>query len=243
MTRFIENFHRMALIDHNFEHGEDRQILVLAKGEVTSSMHIYHFQRTNTLSRPFFQDNLKLASDAGAALVGGPDLIKNIQSGDVKLADYQFIIAHPNIMPDMVAIRGLMKRKFPNPKNGTLGVNLSDMVKQYLNGIQYSATKDEHQQNYGIIRTCIGQLDMDAKHLEENLAALLKDINGMRPRRDGPFITRTILKSPPSRETLKIDPFVYVPEKNVKSTRPAQDLAEDDDEEDDQKLQSQAASN
>lgn len=183
-----------------------------------------------------------MASEAGAALVGGPDLIKNIQSGDVKLADYQFIIAHPNIMPDMVAIRGLMKRKFPNPKNGTLGVNLKDMVKQYLNGIQYSATKDEHQQNYGIIRTCIGRLDMEANHLEENLAALLKDINGMRPRREGTFITRAILKSPPSRENLKIDPFVYVPEKNVKSSKVAQDLADDDDE-DDQKQESQAASN
>lgn len=34
MTRFIDNFQRMALIDHNFAHGEDRQILVLAKGEV-----------------------------------------------------------------------------------------------------------------------------------------------------------------------------------------------------------------
>lgn len=241
MTRFIDNFQRMALIDHNFEHGEDRQILVLAKGEVSSSINNFNEQTKELWC--LFQDNLKLASEAGAALVGGPDLIKNIQSGDVKLADYQFIIAHPNIMPDMVAIRGLMKRKFPSPKSGTLGVNLSDMVKQYLNGIQYSATKDEHQQNYGIIRTCIGRLDMDAKHLEENLAALLKDINGMRPRREGTFITRTILKSPPSRENLKIDPFVYVPEKNVNSSKEAQELAEDDDEEDDQKQQSQAASN
>lgn len=200
MTRFVENFHRMAMIEHEFDHGEERQIMALAKGE----------------------DNLKLAQEAGAALVGGPDLIKNIQSGDVKIADYQFVVAHPNIMPDMVAIRGLLKRKFPNPKNGTLGNSLPDMVKQYLNGIQYSATKDEHQQNYGIIRTCVGHLDMDAKHLEENLAALLRDINMLRPRREGRFITRVILKSPPSGEQLKIDPFVYVPESNAKLSKAEQ---------------------
>lgn len=176
-----------------------------------------------------------MAQEAGAALVGGPDLIKNIQSGDVKLADYQFIIAHPNIMPDMVAIRGLLKRKFPNPKNGTLGMNLPDMVKQYLNGIQYGATKDEHQQNYGVIKTCVGYLDMDAKHLEDNLAALLQDINKLRPRREGPFISRVLLQSLPSRESFKIDPFVYIPEKNLKGTRTAsvEEATEADDEEDD----------
>lgn len=187
-----------------------------------------------------FQDNLKIASEAGAALVGGPDLIKNIQSGDVKLTDYQFVIAHPNIMPDMVAVRGLMKRKFPNPKSGTLGINLAEMVQQYLNGIQYGATKDEHQQNYGIIRTCIGRLDMDAGHLESNLVALLKDVNTIRPRREGTFITRVILKSPPSRECLKINPFLYVPEKNEKRSSAGSskggvahgEEAADDDEDD-----------
>lgn len=208
ITRFVENFHRMAMIDHKFEHGEERQIMALAKGE----------------------DNLKLAQEAGAALVGGPDLIKNIQSGDVKLSDYQFVVAHPNIMADMVAVRGLLKRKFPNPKNGTLGVNLAEMVKQYLNGIQYSAAKDEHQQNYGIIKTCVGSLDMDPKHLEENLAAVLRDINVMRPRREGRFITRVILKSPPSSETLKINPFVYIPESNAKLTKAEQQEVENAEE-------------
>lgn len=134
ITRFVENFQRMALIPNKFDHGEERQILVLAKGE----------------------DNLRAASEAGAALVGGPDIIKDVQSGDLKLSDYQFVIAHPNIMPDMVAIRGLMKRKFPNPKSGTLGVNLAEMVQQFSNGIQYHVQKDEHQQNYGVISTCIG---------------------------------------------------------------------------------------
>lgn len=189
-TRFVDNFQRMAMIEHRFDHGEERQILVLAKGE----------------------ENLKAAQEAGAALVGGPDLIKNIQSGDVKLSDYQFVVAHPNIMAELVAVRGLLKRKFPNPKNGTLGANVADMVRQYLNGIQYAATKDEHQQNYGIIRTCIGRLSMPTEQLEANLAALLCDVNVLRPRREGRFVTRVLLRTTPSREQLKIDPFVYIPE-------------------------------
>lgn len=103
-----------------------------------------------------FKELLREAREAGAALVGGVDVIGNIQSGDVKIADYQFVLAHPNIMPDMVAVRGLMRRKFPNPKNNTLGVNLAEMVKQFLNGIQYSAVIDDYQKTYGEINAAFG---------------------------------------------------------------------------------------
>lgn len=133
-TRFVDNFQRMALIKNKFDHGEDRSILALAKG----------------------QENLKAASDAGATLVGGPELVKDIQNGDLVLTDYQYIVAHPNVLPDLVPVRGLMRKKFPNPKNGTLGVDLSELVQKFMNGIQYSVTKDENQQDFGIITTTIG---------------------------------------------------------------------------------------
>lgn len=31
---------------------------------------------------------------------------------------------------------------------------------------------------------------MDTKQLEENFAAIIKDVNAAKPRRPGPFITR-----------------------------------------------------
>lgn len=34
MTRFVDKFTRMAMIPHEFDHGEERNILVLAKGDV-----------------------------------------------------------------------------------------------------------------------------------------------------------------------------------------------------------------
>lgn len=144
--------------------------------------------------------------------MGGVELIKDITGGELLLSDYQFIIAHPNILPELVALRGLMKRKFPNPKSETLGVNLAEMIIKFSNGISYSATKDEYQQNFGLIKASVGTLDMDVQHLEENIRFLLQDVNTMRPKRDGRFITRVLLKSPPSSEQLKIDPFVYIPE-------------------------------
>lgn len=133
-TRFVDNFQRMALINHKFSHGEERTILAFAKG----------------------QENLEAASKAGATLVGGPELVKEIQNGDINLQDYQYVVAHTNVLPDLVPIRGLMKKKFPNPKNGTLGTNLTELVQKFNNGIQYSVSKDENQQDFGLITTTIG---------------------------------------------------------------------------------------
>lgn len=36
-TRFVPNFSKMAMIDHPFDHGEERKILALTKEEVSSS--------------------------------------------------------------------------------------------------------------------------------------------------------------------------------------------------------------
>ncbi|KAH8278763.1 hypothetical protein KR018_008912 [Drosophila ironensis] len=198
-TRFVDNFQRMAMIPHKFEHGEERKIIVFTKGN----------------DYPLISHRTKCS---GASLVGGVELIKDITSGELLLSDYQYIIAHPNILPELVALRGLMKRKFPNPKSETLGANLAEMIVKFSSGISYSAAKDEYQQNFGLITASVGTLDMDEQKLEENIKFLLQDVNNMRPKREGRFITRVLLKSPPSGEQLKIDPFVYVPEMWDKSS-------------------------
>lgn len=175
--------------------------------------------------------------------MGGVELIKDITAGELLLSDYQFIIAHPNILPELVALRGLMKRKFPNPKSETLGVNLAEMVVKFSNGISYSTTKDEYQQNFGLIKANVGTLDMDAQHLEENIRFLLQDVNSMRPKRDGRFITRVLLKSAPSSEQLKIDPFVYIPEFYDKTAAKASREAKKEAEPEPQSKEAAAASN
>uniref|UniRef100_A0A1Y9IW17 39S ribosomal protein L1, mitochondrial n=1 Tax=Anopheles minimus TaxID=112268 RepID=A0A1Y9IW17_9DIPT len=223
-TRFVDNFQRMVAIPHRFEHGENRNIIVFAKG----------------------QDPLKEAKDAGATLVGGLELIKEIQNGDLQLAEYPFVLAHPNILPELVVIRGLLKKnKFPNPRSGTLGVNLAEMIEKYAHGINYNAAKDEQQKDFGSIVACIGTLQMETKHLESNLSALLQDVNSMRPKREGKFVTRVLLKSPPSGENLKINPFLYIPEQGVFSKKSAKSTDttaadEEDDAEQDEELRSVA---
>ncbi|KAF2905057.1 hypothetical protein ILUMI_01120 [Ignelater luminosus] len=207
-TRFVDNFTRIASMPHKFDHGEDRSIVAFAKSE----------------------EMQKEAKAAGADLVGGVELIKDIQNGRVSLQDFQFIIAHPNILPELVSVRGLMKRRFPNPKTGTLDVDLPSLINKFLYGVNYSAVKDEYEKDFGIIETVIGTLNMDTKHLEENLASLIKDIYTMKPKRDGPFISRCLLLSPPSREKLKVDYSLYIDCDSKEKVESVSDEEEDEKE-------------
>ncbi|XP_055375822.1 39S ribosomal protein L1, mitochondrial [Condylostylus longicornis] len=193
-NRFIDNFQKVAMIPYKFDHGEERRILVFTKT----------------------MESLLEAREAGATLVGGIELIKDIQNGELLISDFQYVIAHPNILPELVSLRGLMKRKFPNPKNGTLGPDLKDIITKFSNGIEYKAEKDENQPDFASITTCIGTLNMKSEELEGNLVSLLKDVNSNRPKREGKFITKVIFKSPPSSEQLRINPFVYIEEEYIK---------------------------
>ncbi|KAL3271443.1 hypothetical protein HHI36_021929 [Cryptolaemus montrouzieri] len=191
-TRFVENFNRICGIQHPFDHGEERTIIAFAKDG----------------------DAQKSASEAGAQLAGGVELIKNIQNGKVSLQDFQFVIAHPDILHELSSLRGILKKKFPNPKAGTLDIHLDEVVYRYLHGINYTAKKDEFEKDFGVIETTIGTLNMDASHLEANFAALIEDVMIMKPKREGSFLMRTLLVSPPSRERFTIDYTSYLKDVN-----------------------------
>lgn len=123
-------------IPYRFDHGDERNVLAFCKS----------------------MENQKIALDAGAQVSGGVDLIKQIQNGQVSLQDYNYYVAHTDILVELVALRGLMKRKFPNPKLGTLDVDIKTAVERILYGISYSATKDEFEKDFGIIETVIGKV-------------------------------------------------------------------------------------
>ncbi|XP_076259787.1 mitochondrial ribosomal protein L1 [Rhynchophorus ferrugineus] len=187
-NRFIENFTRIAAVPHKFDHGEDRNILVFAKSEESQNE----------------------AREAGAQYVGGPELVKQIQTGQLSLYDFQYFIAHPDILPELVQLRGVMKRRFPNVKSGTLETDLKSVIDRYLRGISYQAVKDEYEKDFGQINAVLGHLNMNDTHLEENFAAFINDVYTQKPKRDGSFIYRCYLWSPPSSEKLKIDHEMYL---------------------------------
>ncbi|XP_017783589.1 PREDICTED: 50S ribosomal protein L1 [Nicrophorus vespilloides] len=187
-TRFVDNFTRIAPMPNGFDHGEQRSIIAFTKNEE-------------------YQEQAKAL---GATIVGGLDLIREVQNGSVDLQEFQFILAEPQILAELVVLRGVMRRKFPNVKLGTLDMDIPAMVKKFMNGVNYTGIKDEFEKDFGIIETVIGTLDMNEKHLEENFASLVEDVMKAKPKRPGQFIRRCLVTSPPSREKFKVDHNLYL---------------------------------
>ncbi|XP_014469238.1 PREDICTED: 39S ribosomal protein L1, mitochondrial [Dinoponera quadriceps] len=192
-TKFVDNFTKIACIPNGFEHGQVRKILAFCKSPET-------------------QD---IAKNAGAHLYGGKDLIKQIQQGKLSIKEYDIIVSEPSLLPDLLLIRGIMKKKFPNSKFGTLGTDMNMLVTKFVNGVKYTAKQHEMQKSYGTTDVIIGTLNMDVKQLEENLVAIINDINDAKPRRPGPFITRVRLTSPLTSEMFKIEFEQYLPKDSV----------------------------
>jgi len=120
-------------------------------------------------------DNAKLATEAGADLVGFEDLAEQIKGGNL---DFDVVIATPDAMRvvgplgQILGPRGLM----PNPKVGTVTADVAMAVKNAKAGqVRYRTDKA------GIIHCPIGKVGFEVAALRENLTALLGDLNKAKP--------------------------------------------------------------
>nr|CAG4642604.1 EOG090X089S [Evadne anonyx] len=208
-NRYLDNFSRILLLPHHFELTAPRKVLAFCKTAETQEE----------------------AFAGGAEAYGGVDLIKRIQSGEVSLNDYDYFVAHTNMMAEIVPIRGLMKKRFPALRNGTMGTNMAEMIERLSKGVEFSSVKDNYDLDYGSINVPFGRLTMGTSELEDNFAAILKDVETCRARSSGAFITRCFVVAPPSRERFVVDPDSYIGKKPAPSSTQIPDDEDNDDEE------------
>ncbi len=133
----------------------------------------------------------KDAKDAGAFVVGGEDLIKKIK--ETEKTDFDVAIAEPALMPKLAAIakilgtRGLM----PNPKTGTVGPNIAEMVKEIAGGKVNFKNDDS-----GNIHQVIGKTNFDSKALLENLKTFYQAVLQSKPQTvKGQLVASVVLNS------------------------------------------------
>jgi large subunit ribosomal protein L1 len=120
-------------------------------------------------------EHAEKAKKAGADLVGFDDLAAQIKTGDMP---FDVVIATPDAMRivgqlgQILGPRGLM----PNPKVGTVTMNVEKAVKDVKSGqIRYRTDKQ------GIIHCSVGKVDFIEADLKENIAALLADLRKAKP--------------------------------------------------------------
>jgi large subunit ribosomal protein L1 len=121
-------------------------------------------------------EKLAEATAAGADVVGAEDLVAKIGEG---FLDFDKLVATPDAMAmlskmgKMLGPRGLM----PNPKDGTVTFDVGKTIKELKAGkVSFRTEKDG-----GLVQMAIGKLSFEDDRLLKNLAAVVDQINKVKP--------------------------------------------------------------
>ena len=115
------------------------------------------------------------ALDAGADYAGFEDYLEKIKGG---WADVDVIVATPDSMAELGKLGKILGPKglMPNPKSGTVTMDVSKAVKEVKGGkIEFRVEKT------GIVHTSLGKLNFETDKLVDNTKAFLNTIVKMRP--------------------------------------------------------------
>lgn len=116
------------------------------------------------------------AKDAGASIVGGEELLSEIEANGGIAAE--MVIASPDMMTKIARVANILGPKglMPNPKNNTVAPDVVDAVKRVLAGsVTFKMDK------LGNIHEPVGKISWDDKNIAANIEAFLQAISDARP--------------------------------------------------------------
>ena len=128
-----------------------------------------------TVSLPAGTGKADAAREAGADIVGGDELIEQVNGG---MLDFDSAVATPDMMGKVGRLgrvlgpRGLM----PNPKTGTVTDEVGKAVREFKGGrVEYRTDK------VGNIHVPIGKVSFDRTKLLENMRAVIEELLRAKP--------------------------------------------------------------
>ncbi|MBI5630238.1 MAG: 50S ribosomal protein L1 [Elusimicrobia bacterium] len=117
----------------------------------------------------------KDAQNAGADLVGGDDLLEQIAKGEL---DFEILVATPDMMKDLSKLGKVLGPKglMPNPKSGTVTLDVAKTVKELKAGrVEYKVD------DYGIIHVPVGKASFESTKILGNAKTVLEAIIKAKP--------------------------------------------------------------
>jgi large subunit ribosomal protein L1 len=140
------------------------------------------------------------AEQAGADVVGGEDLAKQIEDG---FDDFDVAIA----TPDLMSVVGRLGRilgpsgKMPNPKVGTVTMDVAKAVTESKAGkVEYRTDRT------AIVHLVIGKASFDERQLLENYAAIVEELIRAKPSAAKGRYLHTITLASTMGPGVKVDP-------------------------------------
>ena len=116
------------------------------------------------------------AKEAGADYVGDEDMIEKIVKEN--WFDFDTMVATPEMMVSLGKIGKILGPKglMPNPKTGTVTVNVKDAIANIRKGmVEYRADSN------GNVHAIVGKVSFDEYKLTENLVAFIKEVIKNKP--------------------------------------------------------------
>jgi large subunit ribosomal protein L1 len=156
--------------------GKDKRVLVIASG-----------------------DKQKEAQDAGAAEVGGDDVVERIQKGWL---DFEAVVATPDMMKSVGKLGKVLGPKglMPNPKTGTVTFDVAKAVREIKAGkVEFRVDKT------GIVHAPVGKVSFDEKKLLQNARTLIDSVIRAKPRTSKGKYLRSVTVSSTMGPGLRID--------------------------------------
>ncbi len=121
-------------------------------------------------------DKVKEAKETGAAIVGGSELIEEIEK--TKKTDFDLLLTTPDMMPKLAKLAKILgpKGMMPNPKNETVTPNIKKAVEELGKGkIAYK------NDDTGNIHLIIGKVSFDTDKLIENYKSAMETVVKAKP--------------------------------------------------------------
>jgi large subunit ribosomal protein L1 len=145
-------------------------------------------------------DKQKDAQNAGADLVGGDDLIEQISKG---MLDFDVLVATPDLMKDLSKLGKVLGPKglMPNPKSGTVTMDVAKTVKELKAGrVEYKVD------DYGIIHVPVGKASFEPAKIAGNAKTVLEAIIKAKPSASKGVYLMSVTLSPTMGPGIKLDP-------------------------------------
>jgi large subunit ribosomal protein L1 len=145
-------------------------------------------------------DKAREAEEAGADIVGGEDLAKQIQDG---FDDFDVAIATPDMMPVVGRLGRILgpAGKMPNPKVGTVTMDVAKAVGESKAGkVEYRTDRT------AIVHLVIGKSDFDEHLLLQNYAAVMDELIRAKPSAAKGRYIRSVTFATTMGPGIKVDP-------------------------------------
>ena len=142
----------------------------------------------------------KSATEAGADLVGGADLVDQISKG---FLDFDILVATPDMMKDLAKLGKVLGPKglMPNPKSGTVTMDVAKTVKELKAGrVEYKVD------DYGIIHVPVGKASFDAAKIAGNARTVLEALLKAKPSASKGIYMLSVTLSSTMGPGVKLDP-------------------------------------